>query len=105
MPGLDTLTRVTCEVRQDLAAAQARDPAAHGVSRIEILLTYGGVQALLAHRVSHALHEAGVPLLPRLLSNLTKVITGVEIHPAARIGEALFVGDPVSARTVDLAHE
>jgi serine O-acetyltransferase len=91
MPGLDTLTRVSCEVRQDLAAAKARDPAAHGVSRIEILLTYGGVQALLAHRVSHALHEAGVPLLPRLLSNLTKVITGVEIHPAARIGEALFI--------------
>ena len=91
MPGLDTLTRVTCEVRQDLAAAHARDPAAHGVGRIEILLTYGGVQALLAHRISHALHEAGVPLLPRLLSNLTKVITGVEIHPAARIGEALFI--------------
>jgi serine O-acetyltransferase len=91
MPGLDTLTRVTCEVRQDLAAAQARDPAAHGVGRLEILLTYGGVQALLAHRVAHALYEAGVPIVPRFLANLTKVITGVEIHPHARIGEALFI--------------
>jgi serine O-acetyltransferase len=91
MPGLGTLTRVAREVRQDLAAAHARDPAAHDVSRLEVLLTYGGVQALLAHRLSHALHEAGVPLLPRFLSNLTKVVTGVEIHPAARIGEALFI--------------
>lgn len=91
MPGIGTLTRVAREVRQDLAAAHARDPAAHGVGRVEILLTYGGVQALLAHRVSHALHQAGVPLLPRLLSNVTKVITGVEIHPAAQIGEALFI--------------
>jgi serine O-acetyltransferase len=91
MPGLGRLARVGREVRQDLAAAHARDPAAHGVGRLEILLTYGGVQALLAHRVSHALLELRVPLLPRLLANLTKVITGVEIHPAARIGEALFI--------------
>ncbi|HEU0019532.1 MAG TPA: serine O-acetyltransferase [Thermoleophilaceae bacterium] len=91
MPGLDTFTRVTCEVREDLAAAQARDPAAHDVGRLEILLTYGGVQALLSHRVAHALHESGVPVVPRFLANLTKVITGVEIHPAARIGEALFI--------------
>lgn len=91
MLGLDTLTRVTCEVRDDLAAANARDPAAHDVGRLEILLTYGGVQALLAHRVAHALHEAGVPLLPRLLANLTRVATGVEIHPAAKIGAALFI--------------
>jgi serine O-acetyltransferase len=87
----DTLSRVTCEVREDLAAAQARDPAAHDVGRLEILLTYGGVQALLSHRVAHALHQAGVPIVPRFLANLTKVITGVEIHPAARIGEALFI--------------
>jgi serine O-acetyltransferase len=91
MPGLDTFSRVSCEFRDDLAAAQARDPAAHGVGRLELLLTYGGVQALLSHRIAHALHEAGVPILPRFLANLTKVITGVEIHPAARIGEALFI--------------
>ncbi|HEV7846524.1 MAG TPA: serine O-acetyltransferase [Thermoleophilaceae bacterium] len=79
------------EVREDLAAALARDPAARSVGRVEMLLTYAGVQALLSHRVSHALHEAGVPLLPRLVSYLTTAVTGVEIHPAARIGRGLFI--------------
>jgi serine O-acetyltransferase len=91
MIGMGTFRRVAREVREDLAAAQARDPAARAVGRIEILLTYGGVQALLAHRVSHALYEAGVPILPRMLANVMKVVTGVEIHPAARIGRGLFI--------------
>jgi serine O-acetyltransferase len=88
---MSALRRVVREVREDLAAALARDPAARSVGRIEMLLTYGGVQALLSHRVSHALHEAGVPLLPRLLAYLTAAVTGVEIHPAARIGRGLFI--------------
>jgi serine O-acetyltransferase len=91
MLGLDTLARVAREVREDLTAAQERDPAARNVGRGEILLTYGGVQALLAHRISHAMYEAGVPVLPRALANVTKVVTGVEIHPAARIGRSLFI--------------
>ena len=91
MIGLSTLARVVREVREDLAAAQERDPAARSVGRTEILLTYGGVQALLGHRVSHALHQAKVPLLPRMLANVMKIATGVEIHPAARIGRGLFI--------------
>jgi serine O-acetyltransferase len=91
MFGLGTLARVTRELRQDLTAAQERDPAARGIGRIEILLTYGGVQALLAHRVAHAMHEAGVPVVPHAVANASRVLTGVEIHPAARIGEALFI--------------
>ncbi len=91
MLGLGTLTRVTRELRQDLTAAQERDPAARGIGRLEILLTYGGVQALLAHRVAHALHEAGVPMVPHAFANTSRVLTGVEIHPAARIGDALFI--------------
>jgi serine O-acetyltransferase len=91
MLGLPTFARVAREVREDLASAQARDPAARSVSRIEMLLTYGGVQALLSHRISHALHEAGVPLAPRLLAYLTTAVTGVEIHPAAQIGRGLFI--------------
>jgi serine O-acetyltransferase len=86
-----TIGRVIQEVRDDLTAAQQRDPAARSVSRLEILLTYGGVQALLAHRVSHALYEARVPLLPGMLANVMKMITGVEIHPAARVGRGLFI--------------
>src|ERR671937_2682798 len=91
MLGLGTLARVARELREDLTAAQERDPAARDVGRMEILLTYGGVQALLSHRVAHALHGAGVPLVPRFLANVVRVTTGVEIHPAARIGRGLFI--------------
>jgi serine O-acetyltransferase len=91
MLGMPTFARVVREVREDLAAALERDPAARSVGRVDLLLTYGGVQALLSHRVSHALHEAGIPLLPRLLAYLTAAVTGVEIHPAARIGRGLFI--------------
>ena len=82
---------VVREVREDLAAAQERDPAARSVGRVEMLLTYRGVQALLAHRVCHALYGAGVPLLPRFIAFVTTAVTGVEIHPAARIGRGLFI--------------
>jgi serine O-acetyltransferase len=91
MLGLGTLTRVAHELRKDLSAAQERDPAARGIGRLEILMSYGGVQALLTHRVAHALHEAGLPLLPHGLAYASRMVTGIEIHPAARIGDALFI--------------
>jgi serine O-acetyltransferase len=91
MPGLDTLSLVARELRQDIRAARDRDPAARGVGPAEILATWPGIHALLAHRVAHALNGAGVPLLPRSISMLARAITGIEIHPAARIGEGLFI--------------
>jgi serine O-acetyltransferase len=91
MPGVGTLRRLAGEIRRDVDAAHERDPAARGVSSLEILASWPGVHALLAHRVSHALHGAGVPLLPRLLSTATRAITNIEIHPAAMIGDALFI--------------
>ncbi|HWO16595.1 MAG TPA: serine O-acetyltransferase [Solirubrobacterales bacterium] len=83
--------RVLCEVKADVAAARDRDPAAQGVSSFEILTSWAGVQALLAHRVAHALLEAGVPLAPRAIAYVTRSITGVEIHPAAKIGGEFFI--------------
>jgi serine O-acetyltransferase len=83
--------RVLCEVKADVAAARDRDPAAQGVSSFEILTSWAGVQALLAHRVAHALQEAGVPLAPRAIAYVTRSITGVEIHPAAKIGGEFFI--------------
>jgi serine O-acetyltransferase len=83
--------RVVSEVKADVAAARDRDPAAHGVSTFEILASWAGVQALLAHRVAHALDAAGVPLAPRAIAYLTRSVTGVEIHPAARIGGGFFI--------------
>jgi serine O-acetyltransferase len=83
--------RVVSEVRSDVAAARDRDPAAQGVSSFEILTGWAGVQALLAHRLAHALLEAGVPLAPRIIAYLTRAVTGVEIHPAAEIGNEFFI--------------
>jgi serine O-acetyltransferase len=91
MLGLSSLRRVVGEVRRDVRAARDRDPAAAGVGSLEILAMWPGVQAVLAHRVAHALHGAGVPLLPRALSVTTRAITGIEIHPAARVGDGLFI--------------
>jgi len=83
--------RVLKEIRADVKAARERDPAAQGVSSFEILTSWAGVQALLAHRAAHALMEAGVPLLPRIIAYLTRAITGIEIHPAAQIGNEFFI--------------
>lgn len=85
------IKRVLTEIRADIAAARDRDPAAQGVSGFEILTSWAGVQALLAHRVAHALREAGVPLAPRAIAYLSRAVTGVEIHPAARIGPEFFI--------------
>ncbi|MBW8059040.1 MAG: serine acetyltransferase [Solirubrobacterales bacterium] len=88
---MSALTRVLAEVKADVAAARDRDPAAQGVSTFEILTSWAGVQALLAHRVAQALREAGVPLAPRAIAHLTRAVTGVEIHPAAKIGGEFFI--------------
>jgi serine O-acetyltransferase len=91
MLGLGTLARVLHEVRADVSAARDRDPAARTAGTVEILATWGGVQAILTHRVAHALHEADVPLAPRVLAQASRIVTGVEIHPAARIGNDFFI--------------
>src|SRR5207247_4109488 len=67
------------------------DPAARGVGTSEILMNWAGVQALLAHRVAHALHGAAVPVAPMAISYASRAITGVEIHPAALIGADFFI--------------
>jgi serine O-acetyltransferase len=83
--------RLISEIRADVSAARERDPAAQGVSAFEILTSWAGVQALLAHRAAHTLMEAGMPLLPRFIAYLTRAVTGIEIHPAAVIGRAFFI--------------
>src|ERR1700722_5760300 len=90
MAGFD-LAEVLKELRRDLQAARTRDSAARDVGRLELLATWPGIPALLAHRVAHALDAAGVPLLPRLISMFVRTLTGIEIHPAAKIGSGLFI--------------
>jgi serine O-acetyltransferase len=91
MFGLYTAARVLREIRNDVSAAHDRDPSARGVSSAEILLAWPGVHAILSHRVAHAMYGAGVPLAPRLLATFTRGVTGIEIHPAAEIGDGLFI--------------
>jgi serine O-acetyltransferase len=76
-------------LRDDLAVVFERDPAA--TSRLEVILTYAGFHALAAYRVAHHLHAAGIPFLPRLISQVARILTGVEIHPAAKIGRGFFI--------------
>jgi len=91
MLGLGTLARVAREVSRDVAAVHDRDPAARGVSSLEVLAAWPGVHALLAHRVASTLHRARVPVAPRAIAMATRTITGVEIHPAASVGDGLFI--------------
>jgi serine O-acetyltransferase len=91
MPVLEKLHRVSGELRRNVAAARDRDPAARDVHGAEIIASWPGVHALLAHRVAHALDEAGVPVLPRAIAYVARSVTGIEIHPCAQIGDGLFI--------------
>jgi serine O-acetyltransferase len=77
-------------ILEDLDAVLANDPATR--SRLEACLVHSPFHAILIYRLAHFLHaELGVPLLPRVLSNLARTVTGVEIHPGARIGRRFFI--------------
>jgi serine O-acetyltransferase len=76
-------------IRRDIRAARERDPAA--VSNLEIILAYPGFHARQFHRLAHTLYNLRVPLLPRLISHVSRFLTGIEIHPGAKIGERLFI--------------
>jgi serine O-acetyltransferase len=76
-------------IRQDLQAVFDRDPAA--TSKLEVILTYAGFHALIAYRLAHWLKSYGIPLVPRAISQLARWLTGIEIHPSARIGIGFFI--------------
>jgi len=81
--------RLLQNIRRDIRAARERDPAA--ISDLEVILAYPGFHARQLHRLAHALQRRGLPIVPRLISHLNRALTGIEIHPAARIGEGLFI--------------
>jgi serine O-acetyltransferase len=91
MAGFDVIRGALREVRDSVATARSRDPAARGVGQLEILATWPGVHALLAHRLASALYSARIPLVPRSIAAISRAFTGIEIHPAARIGERFFI--------------
>jgi len=76
-------------MKKDIQAVFDRDPAAK--SALEVVLCYPGLHAVWCHRLAHALYRRGWIVLPRLISAFARFITGIEIHPGAKIGDGLFI--------------
>ncbi|MDO5741323.1 serine O-acetyltransferase EpsC [Vagococcus lutrae] len=76
-------------IREDIRAIKQNDPAAR--TSLEVILTYPGIHALWFHRVSHFLFNHGFKLLARINSQISRFITGIEIHPGAQIGRRVFI--------------
>jgi len=76
-------------ISEDIDAVLSRDPAAR--TRIEVILAYPGLHAIWMHRIAHRLWRHGSKLLARLISHLARGLTGIEIHPAAKIGRRVFI--------------
>jgi serine O-acetyltransferase len=73
----------------DFQAIFERDPAA--TNWLEVLLCSAGLHAIALHRLAHSLHRQRLPLLPRLISHLSRALTGIEIHPGAQVGRGLVI--------------
>lgn len=80
-------------IYSDFRACMDNDPAAHGFwGGMEVLFTYAGFHALLLHRFAHVLHtNIGMPFLPRVISQVNRFFTGIEIHPGAKIAHGVFI--------------
>jgi serine O-acetyltransferase len=76
-------------IREEIETIFREDPAAKSV--LEIVLCYPGFHAIVWHRLAHKLYKAGVPLLPRMISQFSRFFTGIEIHPGASIGRRFFI--------------
>ena len=76
-------------LKSDIAIIKERDPAARGI--LEIILCYPGFQAIFIHRFTHTLWKYKLPIIPRLLSQINRSLTGIEIHPGAKIGRKVFI--------------
>ena len=75
--------------RSEIAGVFERDPAAKNI--LEVILLYSGLHAIIFYRISHVLYLMKAPILPRLISQIARFLTGIEIHPGAKIGKGLFI--------------
>lgn len=85
----DAIKRGITKVKEDIQVIYDNDPAATNLP--EIILCYPGLHALISYRLAHRLHKWNIPLIPRMISYATRIITGIEIHPAAKIGRRFFI--------------
>ena len=77
------------QIKEDLNAIMLRDPAAK--SRLEAALCYPGLHAIWLHRIAHSLYIKGWVVLPRMINTFSRFLTGIDIHPGARLGPGLFI--------------
>ncbi|MCB9521389.1 MAG: serine O-acetyltransferase [Myxococcales bacterium] len=84
-----TLFEFVARAREDVDAVLAHDPAAR--TALEVLLVYPGLHAIWAHRVAHVLWRRGHVITPRVIAHFSRGLTGVEIHPGARVGRRVFI--------------
>lgn len=86
---LNVIKRGISKVKEDIKVIYENDPAAKNL--LEVILCYPGLHALVAYRFAHRLYKWNIPLVPRVISYLTRIITGIEIHPGAEIGRRFFI--------------
>ncbi len=86
---LSVIKRGISKVKEDIKVIYDNDPAATNL--LEVILCYPGLHAIVAYRFAHRLYKWNIPLIPRIISYLTRIITGIEIHPGARIGRRFFI--------------
>ncbi len=85
----ETIKRGITKVKEDIQTIYDNDPAARNLA--EVILCYPGLHAIIAYRLAHRLYKWHLKLIARMISYLTRIITGIEIHPAARIGRRFFI--------------
>ncbi len=83
------IKKVFSQIKEDIQTIYEKDPAAENI--LEVLLCYPGLHALILHRIAHKLNYWKIPLIPRMISNVSRFFTGIEIHPQARIGRRFFI--------------
>ena len=83
------LDRAIHHIKDDIKTIYDKDPAARNI--FEVIFCYPGLHALLAHRFSHKLYKMGIPFFPRFISFIMRILTGIEIHPGATIGDRFFI--------------
>lgn len=86
---LNVIKRGITKVKEDIKVIYDNDPAAKNI--LEVILCYPGLHALIAYRFAHRLYKWNIPLIPRIISYITRIITGIEIHPGAKIGRRFFI--------------
>lgn len=83
------INRALSQIKEDIKTIYDKDPAANNI--VEVILCYPGLHALIMHRIAHKLKYWKIPVLPRLISNISRILTGIEIHPGATIGRRFFI--------------